>query len=225
MKVSNRPLAALLILAAVALVVGVISQTYQTATNPPRFTAQQAFNLGLVEIDPRISSFGVTIAPEENYEFRLRKLFITVNGDWEPTPTWAKEFLWNYFPEAGGDHNVYGLCMEEDGSYIRNSSFTLSWNGGTDVRTPEASGWANIPIFDGYNPASETGGYTWAVQRGNPVYGLGLPNNQHVSFFAVWVRVRDVPTPVPVPSATSTPSALHFYLIQEPRKLGIMAEW
>ena len=59
-------------------------------------------------------------------------------------------------------------------------TFALVWADGGDTRTPEADGWANIPIYGG------GGKYDWFVYGGDKLHGLTMPGNEHWSFFAVW---------------------------------------
>jgi len=96
------------------------------------------------------------------------------------------------------------------------------------MRTPEADGWANLPISAGFDWAQATGPYTWQkVGNADKLCGLGLPypplpwegvmswqgeydegrtlsearaaGGVHVSFFGVWRCYDGEPVEPPPP--------------------------
>jgi len=143
-----------------------------------------------VRWDVRLDALNVSIdwTDSENKRYWPVAIFITTNGSWDDTPRWAWDAYIANFPEAGGDHNVFGRCETVDGSVILNKTFLLTWPDGNADRTPEGSGWANLPIWGGayYPDQGQVGPYTWEALNGLPVRGIGMPYNQHVSFFVVW---------------------------------------
>lgn len=139
--------------------------------------------------DARLDALNVSIDWNESQGKRYWPIaiWITVDGQWDQVPQWARAYLVD-FPEAGGDHHVFGRCLDAGSGVLGDKSFMLSWPDGADSRTPEASGWANIPIFGGayYPDQGQTGPYSWEALNGLPVRGIGLPYNRHVSIFVVW---------------------------------------
>src|SRR5204862_221453 len=63
----------------------------------------------------------------------------------------------------------------------------------------ERSGWANLVVFNTFNPdRGESGAWCWCPQGASDVaVGGGMPNKLHVSFFVVWqAEPRQVTPPV-----------------------------
>lgn len=155
-----------------------------TATVQPTATPEP----WTLEWDSRLDNLNVSIDWSEMQARRYwpAAVWITVDGNWDDVPAWAKRYLVD-FPEAGGDHNVFGRCLDQYGAAL-DKTFVLSWPDGADGRTPETSGWANVPIYGGayYPNQGQVGPYSWEALNGLPVRGIGMPYNQHVSFFVVW---------------------------------------
>ncbi|HXF62980.1 MAG TPA: hypothetical protein VNK95_15250 [Caldilineaceae bacterium] len=159
--------------------------------------------------------------------YRLRDLFTTRDGSWEPSekpgavPTWARErYLrpWNApdrFDDAGGDHHLFARVLDLNGQPIVEPELIQYWSDGFErlgepgyqnyVRlTPKSgSGWANQVVFNHFNPdRGERGAWCWCPRgAADVVVGGGLPNNWHVSFFAVWQA-----EPLGEPGTTTTPT-------------------
>lgn len=141
-----------------------------------------------IQWDSRLDALNVTIDwSDSTRRYWPIAAWITLDGNWEAVPAWAARYLVN-FPEAGGDHHAFGRCLDAAGNVVPDKSFLLSWADGQDGRRPEPSGWANVPLFGGayYPDRGEPGPYTWEALNGLPMQGLGLPYNQHYSFFVVW---------------------------------------
>jgi len=132
--------------------------------------------------DSRLTELGVSITPSSG-KYRLIAAWLTKNGNWDDVPDWAHQWQ---LDTLGGDHHVFGRCLDAAGNPIA-KTFQLSWPGGSDGRTPEADGWANLPMAgQNWNPANGPGPYTWYALNGDKLSGVGMPLNNHWSFFGVW---------------------------------------
>lgn len=155
--------------------------------------------------DPRLNALNVTVEQNPSARYQLIAAFITINGSWADVPEWARVYDVATFPERGGDHHVFGLCLDAQGNVLYQKGFVLSWPDGYDMTTPEASGWANKPIYAYYFPdRGESGPYRWAPLNGNELRGIGLPYRHHYSFFGVW---KEQAAGTATPTATATPSS------------------
>jgi len=125
--------------------------------------------------DSRLDEVGVTLE-RRNGSYELVAAWVTVNGNWDDVPACAKPWQQD---TLGGDHHAFGRAETLAGSAIM-ETFALTWPGTGDTRTPEADGWANIPIF------GDGGQYDWFVYGGDKLHDLTLPGNHHWSYFAVW---------------------------------------
>jgi hypothetical protein len=133
--------------------------------------------------------------------WRLKAAWLTVDGNWDDVPSWAMPWRQD---TLGGDHNAFGRAENPDGSPFMSASFELRWPDGSDQRQPEPNGWANLPLYGGYDWQVAQGGYEWQ-KTGNAdvLKGLGLPypplpwqmaqaclaapeGGVHVSYFGVW---------------------------------------
>lgn len=153
---------------------------------------------------------------DEKVVYRLKDLFTTRNGQWDPSDlegsvdAWARDGYLkplgapDYFDDAGADHHLFAAIIGLDGTLI--ADFPIAyWSDGFDkLADPEyngfvyqstktKSGWANIAISKGssYVPErGEQGPWCWAPSGASDVVcGAGLPANKHVSTFAVWQAV------------------------------------
>lgn len=149
--------------------------------------------------DSRLSDLGVTIEFTGG-AWDLEAAWITINGNWDTAPQWAKErYPWT---NLGGDHHAYGMAIDGNGVIRSDAGFILQWPDGADQRTPDQCShpqWANIPLYAGYDWSASTGPYSWGKFGGDELHGLGLPypplpwdaeatalGGMHVSFFGVW---------------------------------------
>ncbi|MGQ9459192.1 MAG: hypothetical protein ACUVS5_13040 [Anaerolineae bacterium] len=162
--------------------------------------------------DQRLNALRVTVdasgLDRSRPHFRIIAAWITVNGNWDDVPAWAKPYQQD---TLGGDHHAYGRTILADGSVAMGAGHVLTWRDGQDMRLPEPDGWANIPLYAGYDPRNGPGPYTWAkVGNAEKLTGIGLPyylpwaqfqatGGVHVSFFAVWQEVQPQPAPPPPP--------------------------
>jgi hypothetical protein len=160
--------------------------------------------------------------PSSHVVYRVVDLFSTRDGSWEPSDKpgsiepWAVErYLrpWDApdrFDDAGGDHHLFARVLDLDGKPITQPDFILYWSDGLQMLanpnhqqfvkvTPKSgSGWANQVVFNHFSPErGESGAWCWCPRgAADVVIGGGLPNNLHVSFFAVWqAEVRRQPSP------------------------------
>ena len=101
--------------------------------------------------DSRLDGVGITYEARDG-DYRLYAAWLTINGNWDDVPDWAKQWQDD---SLGGDHNAFGRCESSDGSW-QTETFALTWPDGGDVREPESSGWANIPIYGNQRAKSQT---------------------------------------------------------------------
>jgi len=156
--------------------------------------------------------------PAGEVVYRLRDLFTTRDGSWDPSAhpgsldQWARDSYLlpahhpEYFDDAGGDHNLFVRVLDENGKPVRTADLVICWSDGVHLLgepnfaqfikmtiTPkERSGWGNQPIWNHFSPEQgETGAWAFCPKgAADVVVGGGLPNNQHVSWFAVWQAER-----------------------------------
>ena len=156
--------------------------------------------------------------PAGDIVYRLKDLFTTRLGSWElsnepgAVPDWARTAYlrpWNAddcFDDAGGDHHLFARVLDLDGKPVTTENLIIGWSDGfallgqpdftqhiTLHMTPKLkSGWANQPIWNSFCPERhEIGAWCWCpVGAADVVIGGGLPNNCHISIFAVWQAER-----------------------------------
>ncbi|MBW7884068.1 MAG: hypothetical protein H3C34_15780 [Caldilineaceae bacterium] len=173
------------------------------------------FNLTVVPCEERPDR------PQGDLVYRVKDLFTTFSGSWEPTdapggcPTWARESYlrpWgapDYFDDAGGDHNLFARVLDLDGNPVKTRDLIIAWSDGFHLlgepdfsshikmtMTPkDKSGWANQPIWNSFVPErGERGAWCWCPQGASDVVsGGGLPDNLHISTFVVWQAERRQP--------------------------------
>jgi hypothetical protein len=146
--------------------------------------------------------------PGAAHAYELRHLFTTQNGSWDPSgrpydvPDWARLAYLKapndpqYFDDAGGDHHLFARVEDEQGNPLPTPIRFWSRDGQhieSKSTADKKSGWANIPIWSSFSPdRAEQGPWLWGPDGALAVAvadGGGLPNNEHVSSFAVWRRV------------------------------------
>lgn len=192
-------------------------------------------------ISPGAVKLGLTATsraplPGAAYTYALRHLFTTQTGSWDPSgrpydvPDWARSAYLRvpnhpqYFDDAGGDHHLFARVEDEQGNPIPTVIRFWSRDGqhiDSKSTGDKKSGWANIPIWSTFNPArGERGPWLWGPTNALAVAdGGGLPNNEHVSSFAVWRRVAvtspeqpEGPTePDQPPPPQTTPDPWYYY--------------
>lgn len=222
-------------------------------------------------ISPAIAKLAVSFVPAEQrpdfktrwlgdpFIYRLKDAWTTHSQDNVPmwdcnpndpyaVPTWARaDYL---FPmsdprcclEAGGDHNIFILTLNQDGSRIFNPTegraagmfawhdYGLTMLAKSDAelanlkgqnlfidQPAKASGWANVPINGTYYPP--TPGPWWACPwgMGDLTFGFGMPANTHLSLWLVYQRVNrsTIPPVDPTdPGGTADLSKLEAYAAQ-----------
>lgn len=134
--------------------------------------------------------------------YRIKDIFTTRDGSWEVSnkpgsiEQWARdEYLTAQFDDAGADHHIFGRMNHAIGTFVpggRIRYWTYSDNG--NASTPSVkrhSGWANIVMYpsSSFVPSrGERGPWAWCpdVPYADVVTGAGMPQNWHVSWFAVW---------------------------------------
>ena len=159
-------------------------------------------------IEPTTGNPGETI-------YRLKDIFTTRDGSWEPSstpgsvPQWARDAYLKpsgsvqYFDDAGAAQNLFGAIISESGSMIPHGNFefwTYTDNQNHSIQRAKLSGWANISLWpsSSYVPdRGEKGPWAWQPKgvKADLVKGGGLPQRWHVSMFAVW-------SPVTLPTVT-----------------------
>lgn len=138
--------------------------------------------------DTRLNDLGVS-CEVRNGNRHLKAAWLTKNGNWDDVPSWAKRWQQDVL---GGDHHIYVRIEDKNGNAIHDRS-CMAWPPfGEDegaIAWPEASGWANfIMAGQNWNPANGQGPYVTWVDAGDKLHGLGMPHNNHWSFFGVWVE-------------------------------------
>lgn len=154
----------------------------------------------------------LTDAPLNVGAFRVKDIFTTKDGSWEPggrsdysIPGWAREAYLlpyghpEYFDDAGADHHILVRVEDEDGDIVQTG---VAYN--TDDGFAEAhdtgkkdSGWVNLPIYNSANPGDYSPWTHGPSGSGVFVRGGALPHNQHVSLFVVWTYDPDAVDPDP----------------------------
>lgn len=150
----------------------------------------------------------VVIPKTTTMQYRVVDIFTTHNGAWEVSgslysiPQWARDaYLRREFDDAGADHHLFGMVLNKNGAHVQAATIkfgTPQWGDSNDVvvQVKARSGWANIPLYpsSSFSPErGERGGWVWHPVGNDSeiVTGGGLPNNHHVSTFAVWQEVDD----------------------------------
>jgi len=143
--------------------------------------------------DKKLDDIGVQIKRRSGDKVLIAG-WTTQNGAWtNPDGSLAvPACAWQWIqPTLGGDHNVYGRVEDAQGNALV-ETFVLFWPDGYDTRQPEPDGWANIPMWgQGWNPNLGPGPYGTHFYGSDEVVGLGMPWNNHWSFFFVY---RKIPT-------------------------------
>jgi len=173
-----------------------------------------------------VTKFNIVVVPcEERPDhptgevvYRLKDLFTTCDGSWEPSgnmgsvPQWARDTYlrpWgapDYFEDAGGAQNLFARVLDLEGNPVKTDSLIIGWSDGfhllgqpnftqyiTMTMTPKAkSGWANQPIWNKFYPGDgQRGAWCWCPRGASDVvWGGGLPDGHHISTFAVWQAER-----------------------------------
>lgn len=151
--------------------------------------------------------------PGETY-YRVRDLFTTRDGSWEPSnkpgsvPQWARDTYLHgtnhpqYNSDGGADHHIFGAVA--DGANLKplgNITFwTPDYNGNMTIQRVKTHGWANSVIDSSFVPErGERGPWAWqpSPALADIVIGGGLPANMHVSWFCVWEAFTMPPVIVP----------------------------
>lgn len=171
-------------------------------TDPPPI-----IELPTYQASPAFHALNMTVRQPVGARFILTHFFTTYYGSWESkgnvfqTPPWARELFLKpngdpeYFDDAGGDHHLFGAVMNSRRNLIKTARIRYSWpDGNTDQEVKERSGWANLPIWNSFDPdIGESGVWMWyPIGTGGSeiISGGGLPKNHHVSMFAVWMDTQ-----------------------------------
>jgi len=147
--------------------------------------------------DERLTTINVSVRRTENARYQIIAGWLTINGQWGTpgsgdVPDWA----WKYHSDdLGGDHNVFGICLDANGNIVGTKTFVMT-DGGLAAATPMPYGWANqVLAGQNWDPAKGPGPYCWQALNGDMGCGFGMPHNWHYSFFFVWQeRPGYVPT-------------------------------
>lgn len=153
----------------------------------------------------------LTAPNDSDVSYVVKDIFTTQDGSWEvgqkPPPfgieQWARDAYlkpWNapdVFDDAGGATHLFGAVIGLDGKLLSNQVIRWWTNDNQhqyEMRTKQHSGWANM--FMNADSAfwpqnAQSGPWCWAPAGASEgVFGGGLPNQWHVSTFAVWQAVR-----------------------------------
>ncbi len=188
-----------------------------------------------------ITTFRISVKPNEarpdnptsDVVYRVKDLFTTRNGSWEPSNEPGSIALWardaylrpfdapDVFDDAGGDHHLFARVLDRNGTAVKSENLIRYWSDGFHMlgnpsyqgyvrMTPkQGSGWANQVIFNSFNPErAESGAWCWCPEgAADVVVGGGMPNNMHVSTFAVWQAEARLGGTVPVDGGGAVGSA------------------
>lgn len=136
------------------------------------------------QLDERFEAMGVTVNIRPAARYKLIAAWAWRFGDIATAPAWAQK--WMGAPQMGADHNVFGVVV---GTAVP-VDFRLYWPDGDTVRA--AAGWIDVPIYAKYYPPN-AGPYTWRVDGGDELKGLGLWQGEHWSFAGVWIDTEPLP--------------------------------
>lgn len=162
--------------------------------------------------------------------YRVRDIWTTRDGKWDVDgapgglPQWARDTYLkgfgapDYFDDAGGDHHMFGGIYNEVNRNMENNATIHYWTwtdnaNQVDMPVKVKSGWANVIMFNKFNPAEppgNQGAWAWRVASSIPsdvVKGGGLAFGWHVSFFASFVLTNETGTPPVDPPPTSDTAA------------------
>ncbi len=137
-----------------------------------------------IQLDPRFAEMGVSVNVREKARYKLIAAWAWRFGDIATAPDWAQ--VWMGAPQMGADHHVFGVVV----GTTTPVNFRLYWPDGDTVRS--AAGWIDVPIYAKYYPPN-VGPYTWRVDGGDELCGLGLWQGEHWSFAGVWVDSEPLP--------------------------------
>jgi len=157
--------------------------TVEPATSTPAPTATPAPGY-LTCVDPRFEEMGVTLNIRPTARYKLVAAWAWKFGDIADAPACAQP--WMGAPQMGADHNVFGVVVGTAAPV----DFRLYWPDGDTVRS--AAGWIDVPIFAKYYPPNP-GPYTWRVDGGDELVGVGLYQGDHWSFAGVWIDTEPMP--------------------------------
>lgn len=152
-----------------------------TPTGTPAATATPVVQM--LEWDPRLDDLHVTVQRVDGARYQIIAAWLTKNGNWDDVPAFAKKYQ---LDSLGGDHHLFGTCLDAVGSTIGNKTFIMT-DGGIAPTMPMPDGWANqVLAGQNWDPANGPGPYSWQALKGDVLAGVGMPHNWHWSFFAVW---------------------------------------
>ena len=135
-------------------------------------------------VDPRFPEMGISLNIRPAARYKLIAAWGWKFGDAASAPACAQP--WMGAPQMGADHNVFGVVV----GTAMPVDFRLYWPDGDTVRS--AAGWIDIPIYAKYYPPNP-GPYSWRVDGGDEMVGLGLYMGDHWSFAGVWIDTAPLP--------------------------------
>jgi len=128
-------------------------------------------------------------------KFILKDTFTTRDGEWEVSDKsysiakWAiDKYNTQDFKEKGSATSIFVRVQDEHGNPITTDVlFTTGDINEIRSTNEKNSGWASLPIFNGYSVANSSGAWTVIVPDAEQdVKGIGLPDGLHVSTFLVY---------------------------------------
>lgn len=155
--------------------------------------------------------------PKNGLTYRLKDLFTTRDGSWDPSDKPGSIDLWarvrylkpmnapDYFDDAGAATHLFAAVIGLDGQLVRGQQIVFWSDGLGQLANPtyqkyitqytkEKSGWCNLfmaPSSSYVPERGEAGPWCWCpAGASDVVVGAGLPARQHISTFAVWQAVR-----------------------------------
>lgn len=153
-------------------------------------------------------ALGVTVQSVPGAIWRVKDVFTTRDGSWEPSgkrgsvPQWARDAYLKpvghaqYNDDGGADHHIFG-AIADGGALLPNATihfWTHTDNSNHIWQPVKKHGWANVVLYPSSNfvpERGEVGPWAWAPDRGDIVKGAGMPAKEHVSFWAVWEKAAE----------------------------------
>jgi hypothetical protein len=182
-----------------------------------------------MRISDEAKKFNIEIVPATpnaaGQVYRARDVWTTRDGKWDVDGApggivqWARDTYlkaWgspDYFDDAGGDHHMFGGIYNEPARSMENNAVVHYWtwtddSNHVDMPVKVKSGWANVEMFNKFDPASPTkpqGAWAWKLKTDIPcdvIKGGGLPGGWHVSYFASWILTNESGVPPVDPPPT-----------------------
>ncbi len=176
----------------------------------------QGLNLEVIDIENRSDYNAASMTPTTPV-WKLKDLFTTVDGLWDPlppdhadaiyaTPAWARAAYlkpWGdplYNDDGGAATHILVCSINGAGAPYPGAGFAFTSDGArylqpptainVTVMTAKAHGWANLPMSKPGSTFFPPAHGPWSFTKlgiSDIVVGSGLPGNHHITTCGVWV--------------------------------------